>query len=581
MGFDVLDQVWFGGMSDAAAYRKAAASDAAKEARLRGVRPRTAALNALLAVADDQDWDAATAADIVVSDPALTARTLYFANALSSEGTTAAASARAAVEIIGSRRLRQIAVSASLLATSPENEERVRVIAEHSVAVAELSRLLARTLHLPGDTLYLSGLLHDLGKVMFLQAGGEDYAALIDRCDADGSMIHAHERDRFGFDHSILASVVLADWLLPVPIPKLVASHHQVAPGTKLASNPMVLVLHLADRLAHSFGMQVEPEFFEQQALSHDATALGLGAAMLNTVWDRAQDMTRGTLEMTADPSMTLTPLLGTMRLSMSPLPGPVRRTKTPPPGAADVSSRPPASSGRNSRTPRPGPVDISITPPPGSVRKAMPPPPGPVDISIPPPPGSVRKAMTPPPGPVDISITPPPGSVRSSMTPFPPHVRLSIHAPSRTAVHASLPPSMRFEEPQNEMPCVICGEPSLATSCPRCRSLLCPTHEPRRLPWCSRCEHEFQTARGTSTKTWAIGAGVGVGCLLAAYLLSLAHAPSDLVGALAFLSVFAGAGVSGWLHWSARTRFLRPPSPSAQSKPPAPAPVRTETTAK
>jgi putative nucleotidyltransferase with HDIG domain len=431
MGFDLFDMVWFGNMSDVAAREAAAVSKAAAVARIHGLRFFPATARRVLQLTTERSTDLAELARVVASDPALAASTLHLANAIKLAESRTCSSIDEGVQIVGPRRLRHVTLSAVRCGGLADDDARTCRIIAHSVTVAEVCRELARPLRLPPEEMYACGLLHDLGKLMLLHAEGPGYASMLDRYDDADGALHVQERERFGFDHGIVAGQLLADWLIPPDIARAVGAHHGVAATSKRDAGDRVLVVNLADRLARSADSRPDADFFERHAESQEAVTLGLTAAMLSAVW----------------------------------------------PGA----------------------------PPPPEMPAGAP---------------SCRVPSVPP---------------------------LRSRRPSRRS----------WEEP-GDQPCAICGEPSLAASCPRCGSWLCPAHEPRRTSWCIRCENEFQRKHGLLAHT-----GLVLGTLTAASsslgaAAALSGAPPTFTGAFILCALVVSSVSAGWLRWNLRARFLR-----------------------
>jgi hypothetical protein len=97
--------------------------------------------------------------------------------------------------------------------------------------------------------MYVSSLLHDLGKLMLLRGDDPEYYALLETTPSEA--LHLEERQRYGFDHALLAGHVLSAWKLSQPIPRVVGWHHQ--PGRAYPASgdvpKMVALVRLADHL--------------------------------------------------------------------------------------------------------------------------------------------------------------------------------------------------------------------------------------------------------------------------------------------------------------------------------------------
>jgi HD-like signal output (HDOD) protein len=109
----------------------------------------------------------------------------------------------------------------------------------HSLETAMAARAIALCEHLPParlDEAFLTGMLHDVGRVVFAAAGGADHAKDPDiAATVDGL-------------HAEAGAYLLGLWGFPSQIVAAVALHHHpgqgAAPGLDLT-----LVVHVADRL--------------------------------------------------------------------------------------------------------------------------------------------------------------------------------------------------------------------------------------------------------------------------------------------------------------------------------------------
>src|SRR6185312_16398964 len=142
-----------------------------------------------------------------------------------------------------------------------------------------------------GDQLFLTGLLHDIGKILCMQAGIESYDGLPPEALDSPDRLHLIERDRLGYDHAMLGAHVLASWKIPEPIAQVVAFHHQperayAAGGTV---GMQVAVIRLADRLEYRLRQDsaVNEAVIEELSHSLEARHVGFSAADLRSTWGR------------------------------------------------------------------------------------------------------------------------------------------------------------------------------------------------------------------------------------------------------------------------------------------------------
>jgi hypothetical protein len=134
--------------------------------------------------------------------------------------------------------------------------------------------------------MYTCGLLHDYGKLIMLQAGGESYARLVGTGSGDDDEVCARERAIHGYDHAILGARMLAEWNLPEPLPSVISLHHQAARAWRVggAVALMVAALRLAERLAHEFdrAMPIDDAWVDGVARDENVQRLGLARGDLH-----------------------------------------------------------------------------------------------------------------------------------------------------------------------------------------------------------------------------------------------------------------------------------------------------------
>lgn len=90
------------------------------------------------------------------------------------------------------------------------------------------------------EALFLMGLLHDLGKLLFLAREPEPYLDALER-EADRPSLIAWERDHFGADHADAGAEALEAWALPAHLTEVVRHHHGSGLRAELRSDWEVL----------------------------------------------------------------------------------------------------------------------------------------------------------------------------------------------------------------------------------------------------------------------------------------------------------------------------------------------------
>lgn len=100
---------------------------------------------------------------------------------------------------------------------------------KHSWACGLATRMLCRLSdlrqQLPGE-LYLSGLLHDFGKLLLASHFPRQFESAIRLAHTKEMPLHQAEMEIFGTDHSVVGASVLESWNLPRSILDAIACHH-------------------------------------------------------------------------------------------------------------------------------------------------------------------------------------------------------------------------------------------------------------------------------------------------------------------------------------------------------------------
>jgi len=101
----------------------------------------------------------------------------------------------------------------------------------HSWACAEAARVLPSLPYLiksfPGE-LYIAGLFHDIGKVLFVMNIPEEYSKCIDLAHEKKIPLYLAERERLGVDHAMFGASLLDNWNFPRSIIDAVSFHHSL-----------------------------------------------------------------------------------------------------------------------------------------------------------------------------------------------------------------------------------------------------------------------------------------------------------------------------------------------------------------
>jgi putative nucleotidyltransferase with HDIG domain len=285
--FTVLDDLWFGDGTDEAAEKKAGQSLIATVGQIYGLRPFPKAAYKLIELTKQEDYELDEIQHVIESDPPLASRTLQVVNSAAFGLQVRCTTVNHAVRLLGSTPIREIATAIAVLEMfSGGHSEQLR---DHGITVAALARYLATHCGLPTEDVYTCGLLHDLGKILFTQVQGDEYEDILTETWGFRDRAHLLERERFGFDHAVLAGHLLRFWRIPDPIPAVVAWHHQ--PGRAYRSKgelaTLVSLIRLSDLLCYKLGDPEVPadKLVHEVAQDQSCVFLNLREDDLSKIW--------------------------------------------------------------------------------------------------------------------------------------------------------------------------------------------------------------------------------------------------------------------------------------------------------
>ena len=293
---EVDEELWFGSAGEEKEVEaKAAESMAAVAARVLGAKPFPAAAKKLEELTRSVNARIEQVVSVLESDPGLSMRLLRLVNSAGYALRVRCTSVRHAAALVGMRRLHQLATTAAILDMFETDNPLVVQLLTHSAVVGALSRYLAVHIDLPPDELFTCGFLHDIGKLMLLDAEGDSYGDLVRQAGDRPDVLHVLEREKYGFDHAVLGAHVLKKWKIPNPVPRVVAWHHSVgrAYQSDTQTVAMVQALRLADQVSYLLRTTQDLEAIKLAAESDAARYLEISEAQLGTMWQDLRRLTQ------------------------------------------------------------------------------------------------------------------------------------------------------------------------------------------------------------------------------------------------------------------------------------------------
>jgi HD-like signal output (HDOD) protein len=198
-------------------------------------------------------------AHFISNDQALSARVLKIANSPYYGLPRKIDSITRAIIIIGFREIISIALGSGIfkMLTPRDKDDLIDVndLWKHSIGVGFASKqvgmVTGKSLE---ESTMLVGLLHDVGKILFLIYFLADYAEVLVKHQTEGAPLHLVEYELLEIDHAEMAYLLMKQWNFPDNICIPVRFHHNIdqCPAEHLTR---ALMVNAADYICHAAGI--------------------------------------------------------------------------------------------------------------------------------------------------------------------------------------------------------------------------------------------------------------------------------------------------------------------------------------
>jgi len=226
-------------------------------------------------------------ADIIESDPALTARILSL---ISKQGVSIAGerfSLRQGLDRLPAGLVRDALFSVKVL-QGPLHEYNRKRLMLHSLTVACCAKDIAEiTLpQMDSQLAYCAGLLHDIGKFALEEAMPKSFVRIIKEAKSQSACSSDIEKKHLGIEHTILGKHLAQKWRLPEAIGLAIWLHHSdtVTIYQNMSEARIAAIVQLADSMARQSGIGQSGSFDSPQQTEPIANVLGIDSEQLKPI---------------------------------------------------------------------------------------------------------------------------------------------------------------------------------------------------------------------------------------------------------------------------------------------------------
>ncbi|NMC44298.1 MAG: HDOD domain-containing protein [candidate division Zixibacteria bacterium] len=242
-------------------------------------------------ITNNDDCGAAEVAEVIMKDPALSARILRISNSAYYGAAREIGTVSQAVVTMGLRAVKALSLSVGLYRLFDTGEGTVNRLRfwRHSLEVAIASREIAIACsYRPAEEAFVCGLLHDIG-ILVLEANFEDRFKRLWKQVEAGESLTTLEQAHWGTDHARVAKFLLDQWRVPKYIGEAVAVHHDpFGQDQSLPQNRLGRIVSLANRISKFRIYQTPPLNTDEIAqIEKLADSLGIGATEMASLQER------------------------------------------------------------------------------------------------------------------------------------------------------------------------------------------------------------------------------------------------------------------------------------------------------
>lgn len=191
-----------------------------------------------------------------------------------------------AVAMLGFDTVKSLVMSSSVLELMDQD---LPGLWQHSLACARTSAFIAEHTGMPdSEEISVTGLLHDLGKVILCQTLESEFMLVRKRIDKLGMRFHEAEEEVLSCHHGHIGGWLLEKWGLPPRLVTPLVDHHDFRPARDHAER--TAIVHLADVLCRAEGLGSGGDAGISRLVPSALDVLSLDLAGVRAIMDRMHE---------------------------------------------------------------------------------------------------------------------------------------------------------------------------------------------------------------------------------------------------------------------------------------------------
>lgn len=220
---------------------------------LKELPPLPVALATIMNLMADDDVSIKEVEQAILQEPAITAKVLSLSNSAFYGYRRRINTVSQAVVVLGLTTVRNLVLGVYMVEGFRLPGGRKGALDSegfwlHCVCAASVAGMIAkRGRDLDAETVWIAGLLHDLGKMVLNYGLHDRYLEVVRRAREEQKPLRALEEQELGANHALVGEWMANRWQLPESIRMAIRYHHE--PQTAPSDHGLVAAVHLADIL--------------------------------------------------------------------------------------------------------------------------------------------------------------------------------------------------------------------------------------------------------------------------------------------------------------------------------------------
>mgnify|MGYP000639839881 CR=1 FL=1 len=245
---------------------------------------------AILSKIQDPKTTAKDISDLLISDQATTIKLLSLVNSSIFSFRKKITTISEAVTFLGFNEVRDtiltLAVMNMMKLFRYNKNFNVIELWKHSIAVGIISKIIAKKLNLENnEELFISGILHDIGKLALYNSYKNTYVDLIKNSSENNLSLLIEEKKMFSLNHSEIGSLLAKKWNLSKVITDTIEYHHSKN-IEQYENSPAIACIYLANQIANLiWNFNTASDIFEKPSNSI-WEILGINKGFFNKIKD-------------------------------------------------------------------------------------------------------------------------------------------------------------------------------------------------------------------------------------------------------------------------------------------------------